>query len=141
MGGIPCFNRRNSLVRKNVLLVGDAGRLVDSLSGAGISNALLSGRMAGEVVNQFLKDGGSSFSFLKKYEDEFLKAKGRELRFYAYCRAIFLKMTDEDFDTVVRFLKDYFEGRTVTAIQPIALVKSILKSNRRLLRLLKHLVW
>ncbi len=141
MGGIPAFDRKMSLVRKNVLLVGDAGRLVDSLSGAGISNALLSGKIAGEVVSQFVKKGGSSFSFLKRYEEEFLKEKGRELRFYSYCRAIFLKMTDEDFDTVVCFLKEYFGDRTTTAIQPIALIKTILKSNRRLLRLLRHLVW
>jgi len=141
MGGVPAFDKRKSLVKKNVLLVGDAGRLVDSLSGAGISNALLSGRIAGEVVSQFVKAGGSSFSVLKRYEDKLMKEKGRELRFYSYCRAIFLKMTDEDFDVAVSFLKEYFQDRTITAIQPIALVKTVLKSNRRLLRLLKHLVW
>jgi digeranylgeranylglycerophospholipid reductase len=141
MGGVPSFNRKRGLVQQNLLLVGDAARVVDSLSGAGISNALLSGKLAGEIVSQFLKGRMSSLSSLKKYEDELLKKKGRELRFYSYCRAIFLKMTDEDFDMVVRFLGDYFERRTVTSIQPIALVKTILKSNRRLLRLLKHLVW
>jgi len=141
MGGVPCFNRKMNLVKKNVLLVGDAGRLVDSLSGAGISNALLSGKIAGEVVSQFIKEGGSSHSTLRRYEDLVLKEKGRELRFYSYCRAIFLKMTDEDFDVVVSFLKDYFGDRTITALQPIALVKTILKSNARLLRLLRHLVW
>lgn len=141
MGGVPSFDKRKSLAKKNVLLVGDAGRLVDSLSGAGISNALLSGRIAGEVVSQFVKKGGSSLSVLKRYEDKLMKEKGRELRFYSYCRAIFLKMTDEDFDAVVSFLKEYFQDRTITTIQPIALVKTVLKSNRRLLRLLKHLVW
>jgi digeranylgeranylglycerophospholipid reductase len=141
MGGVPAFNRKMSLVRKNVLLVGDAGRLVDSLSGAGISNALLSGKIAGEVVSQFIKEGESSFSALRRYEEKFMREKGRELRFYSYCRAAFLKMTDEDFDAVVCFLKEYFGDRIITAIQPIALIKMILKSNRRLLRLLRHLVW
>jgi digeranylgeranylglycerophospholipid reductase len=141
MGAIPTFNRKMSLVKKNVLLVGDAGRVVDSLSGAGISNALLSGKIAGEVVSYYLKNKSSSFSPLKRYQDELLKAKGRELRFYSYCRAIFLKMTDEDFDGVVRFLRDYFGDRTITSIHPIGLVKTVLKSNRRLLRLLKHLIW
>lgn len=141
MGGVPCYDRHLSLVKQNVLLVGDAGRLVDSLSGAGIANALLSGRIAGEVVSQFLKNGKSSFDDLRKYEDRFLKEKGGELRFYSYCRAIFLKMTDEDMDDVVSFLKDYFGERPITSLQPISLVKTILKSNRRLLRLLRHLVW
>jgi digeranylgeranylglycerophospholipid reductase len=141
MGGVPCYDKNLSLVKKNVLLVGDAGRLVDSLSGAGIANALLSGRIAGEVVSRFLKNGKPSFAGLKKYEDRFMKEKGGELRFYSYCRAIFLKMTDEDMDDVVSFLKDYFGDRSITSIQPISLVKTILQSNRRLLRLLRHLVW
>jgi digeranylgeranylglycerophospholipid reductase len=141
MGGVPCFDRHLSLVKKNVLLVGDAGRLVDSLSGAGIANALLSGGIAGEVVSQFLKNGKHSFANLRKYEDRFLKEKGGELRFYSYSRAIFMKMTDEDMDDVVSFLKDYFGDCPVTSLHPISLVKTILKSNRRLLRLLRHLVW
>ncbi len=141
MGGVPAFDRKKSLVKKNVLLIGDAGRLVDSLSGAGISNALLSGKIAGEVASRFIKEGGSSFSTLKRYEERLLKEKGSELRFYSYSRAIFLKLTDEDMDAAVCFLKDYFEGRVVTGIEPIALIKAILKSNLRLLRLLKHLVW
>lgn len=141
VGAVPSYDRNRTLVKDNVLLVGDAGRLVDSLSGAGISNALLSGMIAGEVVGQFLKDGKSSFSALKKYEDRFLKEKGRELRFYSYCRAIYLKMTDEDFEAVVRFLQDYLGDKTIHAIQPISMIKSIIKSNRRLLPLLRHLVW
>ena len=141
MGGVPCFDRNMSLVKSNVILVGDAGRLVDSLSGAGIANALLSGQIAGEVVSQFIRNGKSSPAQLRKYEERFFKEKGKELKFYSYCRAVFLKMTDEDLDDAVSFLRDYFGDRTVTSIQPISLVKAILKSNRRMLRLLRHLVW
>ena len=141
VGAIPSYDRKRPLVKDNVLLVGDAGRVVDSLSGAGISNALLSGRIAGDTISRFLREGRSSLSRLKKYEDELLKEKGSELRFYSFCRAIYLKMTDEDFDAVVSFLRDYFGDQTVRAIQPIALIKTIIKSNRRLFPLLRHLVW
>ena len=74
-------------------------------------------------------------------QDAFLKEKGRELRFYSYCRAVMLKMTDEDMDATVCFLKDYFGDKTINAIQPIAVIKTIIKSNRRLLPLLRHLIW
>jgi digeranylgeranylglycerophospholipid reductase len=141
MGAVPCYDRKRDLVKENVLLVGDAGRVVDSLSGAGISNALLSGKLAGKTVSRFVKDGQSSFSGLNKYEDELLKEKGSELRFYSFCRAIYLKMTDEDFEAVVRFLGDYLGDETIHSIQPIALIKTIIKSNRRLFPLLRHLVW
>jgi digeranylgeranylglycerophospholipid reductase len=141
VGAVPCFDRDKDLVRENVLLIGDAGRVVDSLSGAGISNAMLSGKIAGSVVSQYIKDGDLSVSFLKKYSDELMRTKGRLLRFYSFCRAMFLKMTDQDFDAVVLFLKGYFDGRTVTSIEPIPVVKNILRSNPRLLFLLRHLVW
>jgi len=141
VGAVPCFDRNKNLVKENVLLVGDAGRVVDSLSGAGISNALLSGKIAGSVVSQYIKDGGLSVSFLRKYYDELMRSKGRLLRFHSFCRAIFLKMTDEDLDAVILFLKRCFDGKVVTSLEPIPLVKSTLRSNPRLLLLLRHLVW
>jgi len=141
MGGVPCFDRKKSLVKENVILVGDAGRVVDSLSGAGISNALLSGKIAGSVVSQYIKNGNLPVSFLKKYHDELMQNKGGLLRFYSFCRAIFLKMTDEDFDAVISFLKRYLDEKVVTGIEPIPLIRTILRSNPRLLFLLRHLVW
>jgi digeranylgeranylglycerophospholipid reductase len=141
VGAVPCFDRNRNLVKENVLLVGDAGRVVDSLSGAGISNALLSGEIAGSVVSQYIKNGGLSVSFLRKYYDELMRSKGRLLRFHSFCRAIFLKMTDEDLDAVILFLKRCFDGKVVTSLEPIPIVKSIFRSNPRLLLLLRHLVW
>jgi digeranylgeranylglycerophospholipid reductase len=141
MGGVPCFDRNKNLVKENVLLVGDAGRVVDSLSGAGIFNALLSGKIAGSVVSRYIKDEKLSVSFLKKYYDELMRVKGRLLRFYSFCRAIYLKMTDEDFDAVILFLKRYFDDKVVTGIEPIPVIKIILTSNPKLLFLLRHLAW
>ncbi len=141
MGGTPTFSRDNVIVKKNVLLVGDAGRIVDSLSGAGIANALLSGKIAGQVVSQYVKENPGSVEFLKKYEKELMKRRGRELRFYSFCRKVFLKMNDEDFDLVVKFLDDYLGGKKVKGLDPFAIVKAIFKSNPKLLRLLKHVVW
>jgi digeranylgeranylglycerophospholipid reductase len=141
MGGVPCFDRKKSLVKENVLLVGDAGRVVDSLTGAGISNALLSGKIAGSVVSQYIKNENLPVSFLKKYYEELMQTKGGLLRFYSFCRAIFLKMTDEDFDSVISFLKRHLDDKVVTGIEPIPLIRSVLRSNPKLLFLLRHLVW
>lgn len=141
MGGIPTFSRDNVIVKKNVLLVGDAGRIIDSLSGAGIANALLSGKIAGQVVSEYIKTDGKSIDFLKKYEKELMKRRGSELRFYSFCRNVFLKMKDDDFDSVVLFLKNYMGAKKIKGIDPIAIVKAIFKSNPKLLRLLKHVVW
>ena len=141
MGGIPTFSRKNVCLKENVLLVGDAGRIVDSLSGAGIANALLSGRIAGRVASQYVRGKNLRLDFLKNYERELLKKRGRELRFYSFCRNVFLKMRDGDFDAVVLFLKNYLGGKKIKGIDPFAVVKAIFKSDPKLLRLLKHVVW
>ncbi len=140
-GGIPAYNRKSRLVKDNLLLAGDAARVVDSLSGAGIANALLSGRIAGEVTSEYLRDGKGSYDYLKKYEEEFLKIKGRELRFYSFCRKIYLKMKDEDFEEVIDFLKIYLKQKELIRLTPLEVLKAIIKSNPKLLLLIRHLVW
>jgi digeranylgeranylglycerophospholipid reductase len=141
MGGIPTFSRKVVLVKGNLLLVGDAGRIVDSLSGAGIFNALLSGETAGEVACEYIKNGNLSVDFLRKYHQRLMKKRGRELRFYSFCRKVFLKMKDEDLDSVVLFLREYFDEKVIKSFDPFAVVKAIFKFNPKLLRLLKHVVW
>lgn len=140
-GGVPAFTRKSQLVKDNILLTGDAARVADSLSGAGIANALLSGKIAGQVASEYLINGSSSPDFLKKYEEVFLNIKGRELRFYSFCRKIYLKMKDEDFEEIIQFLRGYLKDKDLTSLTPIQALKAILRSNPKLLLLLRHLVW
>ena len=139
-GGVPFFSRKSVLAKDNLLLVGDAARLADPLSGAGIANAVLSGKIAGEVASEFVKDNRPN-EYLKEYEKRFMKTRGRYLRFYSFCRKVYLKMTDSDYDSVVLFLKDYFGEKKVKRIDVVGLVKIIFKQNPFLLRLLKNVIW
>jgi digeranylgeranylglycerophospholipid reductase len=140
-GGIPAYSRKSQLVKDNLLFIGDAARVVDSLSGAGIANALLSGRIAGQVTSEYLKNKEAPLAYLKKYEEEFMKIKGRELRFYSFCRKIYLKMKDEDFEEVIDFLKLYLEKKELNSLTPLEILMTIIKSNPKLLLLIRHLVW
>ncbi len=47
---IPVMPRQTPLVRERMLLVGDAAGLADPLTGEGISNAVISGRLASEAI-------------------------------------------------------------------------------------------
>ena len=44
----------NPLVKENVMIVGDAARLVNAPTGAGIGNALFSGSLAGIVAARYI---------------------------------------------------------------------------------------
>lgn len=61
-----------------VVFVGDAASLVDPLSGEGISNALLSGKLAAQAVDLALKT--DDFSHLKNYQKEWDKLMKPSLR-------------------------------------------------------------
>lgn len=56
---MPLWDRRRKICSENILLAGDAGGFVDSFSGEGISNAILSGRIAAESIAESLKNGES----------------------------------------------------------------------------------
>ena len=49
-------------------VAGDAARLIDPLTGAGIQNALLSGRLAGEAAARAVREGDASGERLASYD-------------------------------------------------------------------------
>ncbi len=63
---MPLWDRRRKICSENVLLAGDAGGFVDSFSGEGISNAILSGRIAAESIADSLKNRESAGDNYKK---------------------------------------------------------------------------
>lgn len=140
VGGVPAYVGKKLLRVKNVLLVGDAARLVDSISGAGIANALLSGKIAGETAAEYIPDK-HSLKFLERYQSEWNKVKGREMRFYLYARQIYVRMSDADLDNVINFVRPMFANKPVSAIEPIGLLKRVLKENPKLLLLARHIRW
>ncbi len=141
VGGIPEFCGRKFMLRKNVMVTGDAARLLDSITGAGIANALWSGRLAAETATEFIKDGGRDLSILKRYPERWMQARGREMRYFLWARQIFLRMTDQDLDAVIAALAESHHGTTMTAIDPIDVIKKALRRRPSLLRLARHISW
>jgi digeranylgeranylglycerophospholipid reductase len=139
VGGIPAFCGHRLLRRGNLLLAGDAARLVDSITGAGIANALLSGHLAGTAAARFAGTGDPAA--LEDYSRQWRRRKGRQMRLYYLAREIFLRMTEADINRVIQGLRQEFEGRVVTHIDAIATIRMILRFHRRLLTLVRHLEW
>jgi digeranylgeranylglycerophospholipid reductase len=62
------------------MLVGDAARQVDPLTGGGIMNAMAAGAMAAEVAAGAVSAGDVSAAFLGGYEERLQRTIGRKLR-------------------------------------------------------------
>jgi geranylgeranyl reductase family protein len=73
---IPCGRRKNDVLRDRVLFLGDAGGLVDPLTGEGIYSAVKSGIIAADVVKDAFKTG--DFKLLKFYKTSVDKELGSE---------------------------------------------------------------
>jgi digeranylgeranylglycerophospholipid reductase len=60
---IPSFNKR-------LMVIGDAGRLCNSLTGGGLENAILSGKVAGSIAAKAIQQDNFSSEFLNNYFEE-----------------------------------------------------------------------
>ncbi|MCK4306840.1 hypothetical protein KAW50_01280, partial [candidate division WOR-3 bacterium] len=133
-----------NLVKDNVCIVGDAARLVDPISGGGIGNALLSGKLAGKAcasaISQNPVDKSNDISKLKQYEKEWLKEEGRNFRFKFKVRDVFMKLKDSDLELLFDFGVKNFEGKPLTEINELEIIKNIITFSPRFLKLGLHLL-
>jgi digeranylgeranylglycerophospholipid reductase len=135
-GGVPSYVEALPFYKDNLLVCGDAARTIDSFTGAGIANALLSGKLAGQTAAKMIieKTGG------EEYQREFMKLKGKELKFYYLCRQVYLKLTDDDMVRIIKFAADLFGERPVESINPFEVVAKVILSHPRLITLGRHLL-
>ncbi|MEC9336781.1 MAG: hypothetical protein VYC68_04685, partial [Candidatus Thermoplasmatota archaeon] len=67
-GGVSLSEPLEKTAAAGVMLVGDAARHIDSITGGGVANACLSGREAGRVAAAATKASNFSEDFLQAYE-------------------------------------------------------------------------
>ncbi|OGC93782.1 MAG: hypothetical protein A2W25_06625 [candidate division Zixibacteria bacterium RBG_16_53_22] len=136
VGGVPKFNRSMPLTVGNLMVVGDAARLVDSLTGAGISNALLSGKIAGEVAAGYIRGEAD----LPEYPRRFMQLKSRELNAYSMCGSIFVRADDGDFCRILEALDSFFPERKVREVNVPDIILRLVFRNPDLLKMARHLI-
>ncbi len=78
--GLPLGSKRRAISGSHYMLVGDAGHLVDPLTGEGIGNAFYSGFIAAEQLQQCLAANDFSASVLKAYDRRVNRVLGSEMR-------------------------------------------------------------
>jgi digeranylgeranylglycerophospholipid reductase len=66
-GCIPSTLPLPKTVKENIMLVGDAARQTNAVSGGGIANAIIAGKMAGEVAGNTISKG-KPISHLEQYD-------------------------------------------------------------------------
>ncbi len=94
-------------LRDNVLLVGDAARQVDPITGGGLMTAVEGGKIAGEVIGAAVEAQRFDKDFLMAYESRWQQAYGKKLLRNYVAKEILLDMEDKTLDMLADSLKDY----------------------------------
>lgn len=123
-------------VRDNLLLVGDAARHADAITGGGLTTALEGGKIAGEVIGAAVEKQHFDKDFLSTYEKRWKEAFGQKLLRDYVVKEILLDFDDKTLNMLADSLKDYkFEE-----FSTLSLVKALVLKHPTLLMKLKPLM-
>jgi len=101
-GGVPVGRWSKRLVREGAMLVGDAARQVDPLTGGGITHAMHAGTLAGKAAVQAFQGGTFRPERLRQYERSWAAGPGKALlRTYALKRMV-IGLDDATLDRIAR---------------------------------------
>lgn len=129
VGGVPVSGPIKQTVTNGLILVGDAARQSDPLTGGGITNAMDAGKMAGEVCIKAKERGDYSVKTLKEYEDKWRATIGKELTKSLRVKNLLIKLTDEQLNQLARSL----EGMDTNKMELSSMLLALFKKNPKLL--------
>ncbi|MFH1942912.1 MAG: NAD(P)/FAD-dependent oxidoreductase [bacterium] len=123
-GGVPTAPTLKTIVADGLMLVGDAAHQVNPLSGGGIGNALIAGRIAGKVAAEAVRTGDVSAERLSEYPRDWHKAEGKNNERAYRIKKVVTKLSDEDLNKIAEILVDIPPAkRTLFRIMETALFK------------------
>lgn len=101
-GGVLPLDPLKKTVLSNILLVGDAAAQVKPTSGGGIYPGLSSARYCIDVLGRAveLKSSAALHKILQSYHIHWMRDIGRELLFGMKLRRVFLKLSNEDLESI-----------------------------------------
>ena len=132
----PCSGPIESTTADGVMLVGDAARQTDPLTGGGILNAMQAGVIAGEVAAKAIAAGNVRKEGLKEYEERWRENMGKHLARSLEFKEFFVKLTDKDLNMLIGSLAK----EDMSKMDLPGLLRVLFRLNPKLLWELRHLI-
>jgi digeranylgeranylglycerophospholipid reductase len=134
-GAVPVA-RPVETVGDNLLLVGDAARHTDPITGGGLTTALEGGKIAGEIIGRAVEEQTFDKEILSGYETGWKETFGKKLLRNYVVKDVMLDFDDKMLNMLADSLKDYkFEE-----FSTLSLVKALVLKHPTLLMKLKPLL-
>ncbi len=103
-GGLLTLGPARGLVADRVMLVGGAACQTKPTTGGGIYFGLRAAALAAETALEAVERGDFSRRMLSRYEQRWRRHDGLELMFGRWLRGLFVRLSDRDFDVLIRLL-------------------------------------
>lgn len=129
-GVVPLSGPVYETVANGVVLVGDAARHVQPITGGGILQAVQGGRIAGEVIAKAVKEQNVSKKRLREYEKRWKREFGRELEVGLKAKNIVLNLNA---DELTKFFQPLGGEITLKEYSERAFLKTFIMKNPRIL--------
>jgi len=136
VGGVSVCRPLSCTVSDGLMIIGDAARVSDPITGGGIYNAMHTGRLAAGVASGALSAGDCSRQALMPYDQAWRHSKfGKNLERNYRIKEYFITLSDDKLNAIVHSISKM----NLKDFSVFALVKELLKKNPRLLLELKGL--
>ncbi len=101
-GGVPCSITLEKISAPGIMLVGDAARQVNPLSGGGIASGMVGGSIAGRIAAESVKMNKADH--ILTYDKEWHERVGKRHEIYARIKDGIYNFSDEQFNKLARTL-------------------------------------
>jgi digeranylgeranylglycerophospholipid reductase len=105
-GGVSISPPLKQTVTDGFMLVGDAARMIDPLTGGGIANGCIAGKLCGEVAANAVHAHDPSAAFLQAYEKGWRARLEEKLYRNWLAKEKLCTIQDETFDKIIDALQD-----------------------------------
>ncbi len=105
-GGVPVSRSLKKPYASGLLVIGDAARQANPLSGGGIIPALEAGRLAAQVAHRALSEGDVSEKPLSRYRTAWNRSLGRSQNRYYRLKEAVSRIPDKTLESTARALQD-----------------------------------
>ncbi len=128
-GAVPLSGPQAENVADGLILVGDAARQVNPLTGGGILYAMQAGEIAANVIAEAVQGKDFSKQKLSEYDERWKIEFGKRLETGLKAKEFFFDLSDEDLNTLAHSLK----GVEIEEMTPWALLMELITQNPKML--------
>jgi len=130
VGGVSVCRPLDCTVADGLMIVGDAARVVDPLTGGGIYNAMYTGDLAAKVAIEAIGKGDTSKAALMPYDTTWRDAKvGKTIARNYHIKEYLVKLTDDKLNAIIQSASCV----NLKEFSTLSLVKELIKRNPKLI--------